>query len=206
MTTTLNPSANTNGSARKNLASQLDRLDGILDGLADGLNEAVASAVQDAMVVAVREAVRGILAEVLSNPDLLAQLRTNIGLPTSADRTPAPPAAPVERKSLVAKITGTIAAWFGAGWRAVRRACRAVTGKIGNVLSTAKHRWRLVRQFRVPLLTAVIVGAVAGLGAYCGGPYVAALAGWIAGFTTTLTVQAGIWLRQLLEGSSVAEL
>jgi hypothetical protein len=35
MTTTMNP----NGRVRKNLASQLDRLDQILDGLADGLND-----------------------------------------------------------------------------------------------------------------------------------------------------------------------
>src|ERR1700688_1844887 len=105
MTTTLNPSAHTNGSTRKNLASQLDRLDGILDGLADGLNEAVASAVQQAVAVAVQEAVRGILTEVLTNPDLLAKLRNNLGLTTTADRTPAPPATPVKRKSLVAKIT-----------------------------------------------------------------------------------------------------
>ena len=46
----------------------------ILDGLADGLIEAVASAVQQAVTVAVQEAVRSILAEVLTNPDLLAKL------------------------------------------------------------------------------------------------------------------------------------
>ena len=80
-----------------------------------------------------------------------------------------------------------------------------MVGSVTKALSTAKHRWQLVRQFRVPLLTAVVVGAVAGLGAYCGGPYVAALAGWIAGFTTTLTVQAGMWLRHWLEGSPLAE-
>ena len=59
-----------------------------------------------------------------------------------------------------------------------------------------KCRWQLVRQFRLLVLTAVVVGVVAGAGAYCGGPYVAAFAGWLAGFTTTLTVQAGIWLRR----------
>ena len=81
-----------------------------------------------------------------------------------------------------------------------------MTGKIGNTFSTTRRRWQLVRQFRVPLLTAVVIGAVAGLIAYCGGPYVAALAGWIAGFTTTLTVQAGLWLRHWLDGSPLAEL
>ena len=162
MTTTTNPS--TNGSPRKNLAAQLDRLDQILDGLADGLNEAVASAVKQAVSVAVQEAVRGILAEVLTNADLLAKLRGNIGVTTTTDSTPAK-ITPLTGKSLVAKITSKIATWFGAGWRSVRCACSAVTGKIAKVLSTVKHRWQLVRQFRVPLLTAVVVGAVSGFGA-----------------------------------------
>src|ERR1700674_2039771 len=91
----------TNDSPRKNLASQLDRLDGILDGLADGLNDAVASAVKPAVAVAVQEAVRGILTEVLTNTDLLAQLRTHIGLTTAAEITPAPQPHPVKRPSSV---------------------------------------------------------------------------------------------------------
>src|SRR5271157_422231 len=101
MTTTLNSSVSTNGRSRKSLADQIDRLDQILDGLADGLNEAVADAVKQAVAVAVQEAVRGILTEVLTNPDLLAKLRSHLGLTTTADRTPAPPAAPVARKSLI---------------------------------------------------------------------------------------------------------
>ena len=65
----------TNGQVRKNLASQLDRLDSILDGLADGLREAVVTAVQEAIGLAVQEAVRAVLTEVLTNPDLLDRLR-----------------------------------------------------------------------------------------------------------------------------------
>ena len=37
---------NGNGQSRKNLSSQIDRLDGILDGLAEALNESVADAVR----------------------------------------------------------------------------------------------------------------------------------------------------------------
>jgi hypothetical protein len=51
---------------RPSLATQLDRLDGILDGLADGLNEAVA---------AVKEAVAVALQEVLTNAELRRSLR-----------------------------------------------------------------------------------------------------------------------------------
>src|SRR5438874_746367 len=41
-----------NGQVRKNLASPLDRLDGILDGLSDGLNDAVVAAVPAAVGLA----------------------------------------------------------------------------------------------------------------------------------------------------------
>ena len=204
MTATLHTS--TNGSPRKNLASQLDRLDSILDGLADGLNDAVASAVKDAVAVAVREAVRGLLAEVLANPDVLARLRGLVSPTAAATSTATTPAAPAAPKSWPGNVAAQIGSWCGLGWRSVRNVCAALVGRVTKVLSSLRRRWQLVRQFRVPLLTALVVGAVAGVGAYCGGPCVAALAGWIAGFTTTLTVQAGIWLRQLLDGSSVVEL
>src|SRR4051812_1741226 len=84
--TTMTPMT-TNGQLRKNLASQLDRLDGILDGLAEGLNEAVVTAVKEAVGLAVQEAVHGVLTEVLTNPDLLAKLRATV--------VPAAPAAPL---------------------------------------------------------------------------------------------------------------
>jgi hypothetical protein len=196
MTATMNTS--TNGSPRKNLASQLDRLDGILDGLAEGLNDAVAGAVKDAVAVAVQEAVRGILAEVLANPDVLARLRGLLSQTAAVTSTPVVQTAPAAQKSWLGNVAAKVGSWGGLGWRSVRNACASLVGRVTSVLSTFKRRWQLVRQFRIPLLTAVVVGAGAGVGAYCGGPSVAALAGWIAGFTTTLTVQAGIWLRGAL--------
>jgi hypothetical protein len=184
----------TNGQVRKSLASQIDRRDQILDGLAEGLNEAVATAVKEAVALAVQEAVHGILAEVLTNADLLVKLRGTIGV-TTADNT-TPQAAPAAKKSFIGNLAGQVGSWLGLGWRSVRQAGASVVAGIGQAISTVKCRWQLVRRFRLLVLTAVIVGGVAGVGAYCGGPYVAAFAGWLAGFTTTLTVQAGIWLRR----------
>ena len=60
-----------NGSQRKSLAQQLDRLDNIIDALAEGLNEAVADAVRQAVTVAVQQSVEAVLREVLSRPELL---------------------------------------------------------------------------------------------------------------------------------------
>jgi hypothetical protein len=57
---------------------------------------------------------------------------------------------------------------------------------------------RKLGHFCVPVAAALALGAVVGAAAYYGGPYVAAFAGWLAGFTTTLAVQAGLWLRQSL--------
>src|SRR5687768_7940290 len=88
MTTCATPAA---GRAKKSLAHQLDRLDGILDGLAEALNGAVADAVKDAVGAAVAEAVKATLAEVLTNPVLAARLA-----PT------APPPAPTWRDRLAA--------------------------------------------------------------------------------------------------------
>ena len=73
MSTTL-----TNGRQRKSLAEQIERLDSILDGLSDGLNETI--------VCAVKEAVRVVLAEVLTNPELLARLH-----PVQPIAAPEPP-------------------------------------------------------------------------------------------------------------------
>jgi hypothetical protein len=69
MTTTLRTSHN--GQPRKTLASQIDRLDGILDGL----DAALAGAVQEAVGLAVKEAVQTVLTEVLTSRDLQEQLR-----------------------------------------------------------------------------------------------------------------------------------
>jgi hypothetical protein len=48
------------------------------------------------------------------------------------------------------------------------------------------------------VVLALGVVGLAGLGAYLAGPWVAAAAGWLAGFVTTLAVQAGLALRRLL--------
>lgn len=80
MTTTLRTTSN--GQPRKTLASQLDRLDGILDGL----DAALAGAVQEAVGQAVKQAVQAVLTEVLTNRDLQEQLR-----PVSTDTGAAEP-------------------------------------------------------------------------------------------------------------------
>jgi hypothetical protein len=94
-------------------------------------------------------------------------------------------------------LVGRMRSWLASGWRSLRG---TVTGAACRAARTVSALWRqvqMLRQFKVPVLAALAVGAVVGVAAYYGGPYVAALAGWLAGFTATLAVQAGLWLRPL---------
>ncbi len=93
MTTTTTPRTNSNGQQRKTLASQLDRLDGILDGL----DAALAGAVQEAVSLAVKEAVQSVLTEVLTNHELQEQLR-------QASQPGPPPEEPPGRKKTANRL------------------------------------------------------------------------------------------------------
>jgi hypothetical protein len=118
MTTTTTPRTDPNGQQRKTLASQIDRLDGILDGL----DAALAGAVQDAVEQAVKQAVQSVLTEVLTNRELQQQLQK------AAHPTPTPE-QPCGKKSTVGRF-----------WQAtidgVRRAVRTVK-KAGQGIGVA---------------------------------------------------------------------
>jgi hypothetical protein len=57
----------------------------------------------------------------------------------------------------------------------------------------------LMRRCRGPVLVALTAGVVTGLAAWLAGPWLAATLGGVGGFTTTLAVQTGLWLRRLLQ-------
>jgi hypothetical protein len=88
MSTTL--STPSNGQPRQTLASQLDRLDGILDGL----DAALAGAVQEAVGQAVQQAVQAVLTEVLTNRDLQEQLRQASTETAASEPSPRRPSLP----------------------------------------------------------------------------------------------------------------
>lgn len=92
-TTTTTTRNNNNGQPRKTLASQLDRLDGILDGL----DAALSGAVQDAVEQAVKQAVQAVLTEVLINRELQEQLQQ------TAQPAP-PPGGPHGKPSLLNRL------------------------------------------------------------------------------------------------------
>jgi hypothetical protein len=83
MTTTTTARTDNNNQERKTLASQLDRLEGILDGL----DRALAGAVQEAVEQAVKQAVQAVMIEVLTNRELQEHLQHAAQpTPTAEDR------------------------------------------------------------------------------------------------------------------------
>src|SRR6516162_10465102 len=142
MTTTTNTT--TNGRRRPTLSEQIDRLDRTLDGLAEALNEAVADAVKAAVGAAAREAVQATLAEILTNPEVLAALRACAAPP------PLPVTPPVPKKPGLGERLGRVCqkvrtwlaglrengraglrrggAWLAGLWRGAAGCCASVWG------------------------------------------------------------------------------
>jgi hypothetical protein len=205
MTTMINPHAN--GRKRASLNEQINRLDSILDGLSEGLNEAVADAVKAAVGTAVKEAVQAVLKEVLANPTILAKLQG----PT----TPASEAIPALART-IAK-TPNLGQRLADGWQqarawvaSIREACRQ---PLQNLRTSTRDLWQrsiaglvalwayreVARPFKYQILTALTIGLLIAVLVCYAGPWLAAIIGGIGGFVTTLAVQAGLWLRQLLK-------
>jgi hypothetical protein len=201
-----------NGRVRKSLANEIDRLNQILDGLADGLNEAVADAVQNAVAQAIQTA----LSEVLTSPAVIEQLRQKIGSPVTT---------PVQPKiSVVKSGCRRLLSWIGAKVKAAAGFCMACMKAIGNAGITLQGKvrqvvvigrqqvmrglemvpvvvmlgFRLARKFKMPLLVAIVIGVGIGVVAFVAGRSVAAVGSGIGAFVTTLSVQAGLWLRRML--------
>jgi hypothetical protein len=191
--------ANENGRKRPNLGEQINRLDSMLDGLSDGLNDAVADAVKAAVGDAVRQAVESVLTEVLTNPEIIARLHP-AHVPTSAQ--------PITRRaSLRERLSGLCTA--------VRTCLVGLRAACGERLYTARtliHKdwhstiehlaalWaqvQMLRPFRYQILLALAVGTMIGVGVWHAGPWFGAVTSGIGGFTTALSVQAGLWLRKM---------
>jgi hypothetical protein len=185
----------TNGSVRKTLASQLDRLDSILDGLSDALNGAVASAVEgaveravcQAVSEAVRETLQVVIAEVLTHPDLVTAARAFIppGLP------PDPPPEP--RRGMFRRACDGVKAGLGVA----ATACGYVLGRAAGVKPVARAAWQLTKKFKGRVLAACGVGVAAGVVTLCAAPWLGVAAASVVGFCGTLAVKARNALRGL---------
>jgi len=152
---------------------------------------AVELAVRQAVGQAVKETLQAVLTEAVTNPDLLAAVRT-----FSASGTPAadPTADPPEQPKGLFRRAGD---GIKAGLAAAGTACAAVVGRLAGVKTVAHAGWQLAKQFKGRVLAACGVGVAAGVVTYLAGPWLGGAAGWLSGFAVSLAVQARNALRQL---------
>jgi hypothetical protein len=203
MTTT----TNSNGrAARKSLADQIDRLDGILDGLSDALNESVAQAVRDVITQAVTDAVQAAVTEVLSSPDLLRAALARHEPPAPPAPEPVPPAPTLKEKLKGAigkaceKVTELAAQAKEKARQAATLAC-AAGKKVGqaaqNLPATLSAIGRAAWALRRPCAVAVGVGLLCGAACYCGGRAFASVANGMGSAALTLSAMM-LPIRRLL--------
>jgi hypothetical protein len=184
---------------RKQLADQLDRLDGIIDALADGLQQAVADAAREGTRLAVKDAI----IEIMTNPDLRALLVAHV--PAAPPSSAAPP--PANGPAIWARVKAKVAA--------ARTAARAAVGRrVAGVATWAKEA--VVRRFAVAGGLAVALGRATGeplplrpmlaaglgtglvVGAVCllAPQAVAAAVGGVGAGCAAIAVQTGRWLTR----------
>ncbi len=161
---------------RKQLADQLDRLDGILDVLADALPQAVADACREGAKQAVKDAVL----ELLANPDV----RTLLAPP--APPPPPPPAPPKP------SWWQTIKSQLSAARTAVVERTKAVM----NTVTQAARLLAAVLPLKRIALVAGAVGLTVGVVSLVCPPLVAAAVSAIGGAATAAAAQVTGVLRR----------
>jgi hypothetical protein len=187
----------TNSKVRKSLSEQIDRLDKILDGLAEALNGAVADAVTQAVSLAVKEAVQTVLTEVLSNPDLRAQLQGSAVAPIAADAYPTIRSTGTSLVDRVAQSAVHLTNWCTARLHALGQFCRHAVQQVSRVAADLFARVQGLRLFVRPLGAALLLGVATGIAAYCVGPWLAGLVGGAGGLGLRLALRMRCLLRQV---------
>jgi hypothetical protein len=200
MTTTMNN--NLSGRQRRSLNDSIGHLDQMIDGLSEAIPGTIRDTLQETVGAAITEGVRAALLEIVSNPDVLALLRSSLP-------TPSPLAVPITSGPSQPGVVHRLLAGTGAGvgnafrWSlglmraGVRNATQGVMTAL-NKLAELRERLRSLRQARRPVLLAVAVGALVAAITLIAPSWVAAMLSGLGGAGVTLAVQAGLWLRQHL--------
>jgi hypothetical protein len=206
-------SASINNGQRKQLSSQLDRLDQILDGLSEALTESVADAVKEVIGQVVSEAVALAVKEVLSSPDLLraALSKHEQATPTAKRRTLKKllKTAGTRTVEKVKETAGQVTQKLGQGiswcWRKLKqgfqRGKEIVVGCVrtcNGVVVIAGQLWR----FRKTCSIALAVGILSGISTYFAGPVLASVASGISSAALTVSAMVLLPLWRLIAGSS----
>jgi hypothetical protein len=210
-------STNNNRPQRQTLASQIDRLETILAGLTESLGQTVAEAVQEAVGKAVELAVK----EVLTNPELLQALQAQTkpsmqpakeGSLTqtwqkTCEKASSAGMALRQKAGSVWSWLGGVCAWIGGGlntaWTVICAGCKKVASGCVAFCQMVPALLLILWTYRKPLLVALGVGMVIGVGTYWAGPFVASFFSGLAGFVGALVFNLLRRLRQVMEGIGV---
>ena len=179
---------------RKQLADQLDRLDGIIDALAEGLNQAVA----DACGEGARQAVRDVLIEIASNPELRAMLAPQaVPMPAAAPVSATPPEP--KKPGLWSRLKAQVAAARTAVVAFATKAKAAVAAKVAAVTATVAAAGTAAGEalpVRQALGVALGVGLLVGLVCYQLPESASAAVAGAGAACTAVAVQVGNWLKR----------
>jgi hypothetical protein len=200
MTATMNN--NLPGRQRRSLNDSIGHLDQMIDGLSEAIPGTIRDTLQETVGAAITEGIRAALLEIVTNPEVLALLRSSLP-------TPPPLAVPITSGIPQPGIVHRLLARTGAGiveavrWSTtlMRAGAKNVTqGALTalNKLAEVRERLRSLRHARRPLLLAVAVGALVATVTLVAPSWVAAMLSGLGGAGVTLAVQAGLWLRQHL--------
>jgi hypothetical protein len=186
----------TNGKPRKQLADQLDRLDGILDALAEGLNGAVADAAREGTRLAVKDAI----VEIMTNPDLRALLAPAVAPPPPPPAAPPASAPPPPKKAgLWSRIKARASAARTAVAGAVARAKEAVVRRsviAGDAVVALGRATGETLPLRRVVLVGLGVGLLVGTACLVLPQTTAPVVGGIGAAGTAVSVQVGNWLAR----------
>ena len=194
----MSTATNNNGTQRKQLSDQLDRLDGILDGLAEALNGAVADAVRGVISLAVSEAVHAAVREVLCSPDLLrAALEKHAPTPASE---PKPPTLKENVAGITNKMCDEVKYGASLAKKKLTEVWTSATKVASHVPTLIKTLPKRAWASRKPFTIAVGVGVACATACYFGGQLFSSIANGLSGATITLSAMT-LPVRRLFYGN-----
>jgi hypothetical protein len=199
MTATMNN--NVSGRQRRSLNDSIGHLDKMIDGLSEAIPGTIRDTLQETVGAAITEGVRAALLEIVSNPDVLALLRSS--LPPSGPLAMPTATSGASQPGVVRRLLAKTGAGFvnsvrwsmSLMWAGVRQVSQC-TLTVLDKLAELRERLRSLRRAGRPLLVAFVVGALVATITLIAPNWVAATISGLGGAGVTLAVQAGLWLRQ----------
>jgi hypothetical protein len=134
-----------------------------------------------------------VIAEVVSNPDLVAVARTLLAPGSTADVPTDPPDLPERPRGLLRRASDAVKAGLGAA----ATACGYVVGQAAGVKAAVRAGWGLTKKFRGRVLLASGVGLAAGAATLLAARWLGVAVASVLGFCGTLAVKARDALRGL---------